>query len=77
MAANYFITGQKQDININPIGSGFMPVWEVSYKVTDGPARGTTGMITVPEEDHNAEYVNREITNKIETLGNIAALGQK
>lgn len=75
MAANYTILAQKQDVVINPLGSGFQNVWEVTYKVTNGPSRGTTATIQVPEEDHNATYIDQAITAKIATLDAVAALG--
>jgi hypothetical protein len=51
-----------------------MDVWHVTYRVTDGKAKGTTGVITVPEDDHNADYVNKTITDKIATLNAVANL---
>lgn len=74
MADNYTITSQKQDVRINPAGTGFENVWEVTYKVTSGPSRGTSATVTVPEEDHNAEYVKGTIEDKIAALDEVANL---
>lgn len=74
MADNYRITSQKQDVRINPAGTGFENVWEVTYKVTDGPSRGTSATVTIPEEDHNAAYVKRAIEDKIDALDEVANL---
>lgn len=74
MADSYVITSQKQDVRINPMGTGFENVWEIQYKVTSGPARGTVATITVPEEDHNAQYVGRAIAEKIKILDSIHSL---
>lgn len=75
MASNYTILSQNQNTEINPSGTGFMNVWNVTYKVTDGPARGTQGTVTVPEEDHNADYVGSAIEAKIAALADVASLG--
>lgn len=75
MVNNYKIMSQAQNIEINPAGTGFMDVWEVTYKVTEGPAKGTTATITVPAEDHTVEYVRKAIEEKITALEGIAQLG--
>jgi hypothetical protein len=74
MADNYQITGQTQKININPAGTGFQDVWEVTYKVTSGPSKGVQGMVTVPEEEHDAQHVKAAIESKISDLDEIASL---
>lgn len=75
MAQDYRITGQDATTGIAPNGRGFQNIWEVSYLVTDGPAKGTTGRVDVPEADHNAEYIDRAIRSKISDLHDIASLG--
>lgn len=75
MASPYKILSQKQNVQINPQGTGFQNVWEVSYQVTDGPSKGTTGTVSVPEDDHNAAYVQKAIEDKISSLDAISSLG--
>jgi hypothetical protein len=75
MPAKYTITGQKQSSQINAAGNGFQNVWEVTYKVTDGPAKGTVGTVSIPEEDHNATYVQQAIADKVTDLSAVAQLG--
>lgn len=74
MAANYVIVNQRADVKPSDTGVGFMDVWHVTYRVTAGPSKGTTGVITVPEEHHNADYVNTTISDKIATLDAVAKL---
>jgi hypothetical protein len=74
MADNYTIIGQKPNIAINPAGVGFQEVWEISYRVTDGPSKGTVATITVPDSDHNAAYVKQAIEDKIKALNAVASL---
>lgn len=74
MADNYTITSQKQNVQINPAGTGFEDVWDITYKVTSGPSKGTTATVSVPEEDHNAQYVAKAIMAKIADLDAIHAL---
>lgn len=75
MADTYKVIGQKQNVQINPSGTGFIDVWEITYQVLSGPAKGTTGTVSVPEEDHNADYVGNAIAEKLSDLGGIASLG--
>lgn len=77
MADKFSILAQKQNVEINPQGTGFQNVWEVTYKVTDGPSKGTVATVSVPEEDHNATYVDNAIKDKIAQLDAIATLGRK
>ena len=74
MAANYTVLSQKQNVEINAQGTGFQNVWEVTYKVTSGPSKGTVGTVSVPEEDHNAAYVGQAISDKISQLDDVASL---
>lgn len=74
MADNYQVLSQRPDIELSDTGIGFQNVWIVTYKVTSGPSKGTTGSITVTNEDHNAEYVKATIEDKIAHLDNIASL---
>lgn len=74
MADNYTIVSQRQNVQINPSGTGFQDVWEISYRVTDGPSKGTIGTVAVPDEDHNADYVKKAIEEKISQLDAISNL---
>lgn len=76
MAVNYTITGQSQRTDINPSGTGFHEVWDVRFRVTDGPARGTDGTLSFPESEHTADMVKRAIEAKVAQLNAIASLGQ-
>lgn len=75
MAKDYTITSQAPEIALDPTGRGFTSVWEIAYRLESGPAKGTTGRITVPDADHNAEYVDRAIRSKMGDLHDIASLG--
>ena len=77
MADSYKITGQKQNVQISPAGAGFENVWDITYKVTSGPAANTVGTVTVLDADHNAKYVQQAIEEKIATLAAVASLGGK
>jgi hypothetical protein len=76
MASNYTVLSQSQSVQINPAGTGFADVWEITYKVTSGPAKGTVATVSVPEEEHNADYVKAAIEDKISALEDIHSLGQ-
>lgn len=74
MADNYKIVSQRQNTQISPAGLGFIDVWDITYTVTDGPSKGTTASITVPEADHNAPYIKQTIEDKIKALDAIHSL---
>ena len=74
MADNFTITGQKQNVAINPAGSGFTEVWDITYRITAGPSKGTVATVTVPDSDHNADYIKNAIEQKIQSLDAIASL---
>ena len=76
MADNYTVTAQTPDIEMNDAGSGFVNGWKISYKVTSGAATGATGTLFVSNDNHNAEYVGREIAAKVSDLAEIAQLGK-
>jgi hypothetical protein len=76
MASDYQIISQHQNVQINPAGTGFENVWEITYKVTDGASKGTVATVTVPEEEHDATHVSAAIEDKISALHDIASLGQ-
>jgi len=74
MADNYTVLSQKQNVQINPSGTGFQDVWDITYRVTDGPSKGTVGTVSVPDEDHNADYIRTAIEEKIQSLDSVANL---
>jgi hypothetical protein len=74
MADTYTVLSQKQNVQINPASTGFEDVWEVTYKVTAGPSKGTTATLSVPEEDHNAKYIDTAIRAKIADLDAVAGM---
>jgi hypothetical protein len=75
MAQDYRVISQRQTSQLNPGASGFENVWEITYRVTDGPAIGTVGTVTVNENDHNADAIASAIEAKISDLHAIADLG--
>lgn len=74
MADNYTIVNQRPDVELSDTGVGFQDVWRVSYRVTDGPSKGTLGTVTVSNDDHNAAYVKQAIEAKIKHLDAVASL---
>jgi hypothetical protein len=74
VADNYKVISQRPDIELSSTGIGFQNVWIVTYTVTDGPSKGTTGSITVPDADHNAAYIKTAIEDKVKTLDAIHSL---
>lgn len=75
MAEAYSIVSQNQTTDINPSGTGFHNVWEVTFKVTSGAAKGTLATLTFPEDEHNAAVIADAIAAKVKALTDIASLG--
>jgi len=75
MADTYKILAQKQSVDINPSGNGFVDNWDITYRVTSGAANGTVATVVVPDSDHNEKYVDQAIRDKIATLHGIGQLG--
>lgn len=76
MASNYQVLSQTQSVKINPAGTGFDDVWEITYKVTAGPSMGTVATVAVPDSQHTADMVQAAIESKIATLDEVASLGK-
>ena len=74
MADTWRVLSQKPGTEISPSGTGFQEVWNITYQVTDGPAKGTIGSLSVPEEDHNAAFIASAINDKVAALNEIASL---
>jgi len=68
------ITSQRQDTVLDENGPGFRSVWEVGYRITSGPAQGTTGMIRVPVDQYNAETVKNAIDAAVYHVDAVAGL---
>lgn len=74
MADIYKIVGQTQSVEINPSGSGFAKVWEITYQPTQGPHVGQPYTLTVNDSDHNEKYVDQAIRDKLKTINGIGNL---
>jgi hypothetical protein len=74
MADNWKVLSQKQGTEINSQGTGFEDVWTIQYQVTSGPSKGTIGTLSVPEEDHNADFISSAIADKVQALDDVASL---
>jgi hypothetical protein len=66
--------GQRLTTQISAAGNGFVDVWEVSYEIDSGPAKGTTGIVRVPASQYNAETVKATINAQVQHQHNIASL---
>jgi uncharacterized membrane protein len=74
MADTFKILSQTPGTDLNPTGNGFQDVWKVTYQVTAGPAKGTIGTISVPDEDHTTDFLSDAIAAKVQILNDVASL---
>ena len=74
MADNWHIVKQEQDTELSETGPGFEHVWVVTYKIDDGPARGTRGQVRIPFDQHNKDTVLRAISAQVHHIEQVASL---
>lgn len=74
MADMWQIISQTEDTEISDTGPGFTTVRKVTYKVTSGPARGTTGSVTIPLDEYNAQTVKNAIDGAVYHIDQVANL---
>ncbi len=74
MADIYTVTSQRQTTQLNPAGTGFEEVWEVTYRAQGGAADGTVGKVIIPETRYTAEEVDARIRSVLEHVNNVAGL---
>lgn len=66
--------GQRLSTELSPAGAGFQDVWEVTYEVTSGPAKGTVGTVKIPASGYSAEAVQEAIDAAVANLHEVAGL---
>jgi hypothetical protein len=74
MAKDYTVTSQKLDTAINADGTGFSTHHVVKYRVTSGPAEGTTGEIHVKPENLNGPHVQAALDTMVAKHQEIASI---
>ena len=76
MAETFKLISQSQSNEINPAGTGFVAVWNITAKVTSGAAKDSMVTIQVPESEHNAETVGKMLAAKVADLTDRASLSK-
>lgn len=66
--------GQRQSTQLNPSGTGFTDVWEITYVVDSGPAQGTQGTVRIPQDFYTADYVKAQIDAAVTEMDKVAGL---
>lgn len=74
MADKWSIVNQRQDTIISETGPGFETVWEITFRITTGPATGTRGVVRIPVEQYNAETVKHAIDAQVHHIDKVAGL---
>jgi hypothetical protein len=67
MPKDYTVGNPRLDTEISEAGTGFTKVWEVPYKITDGPAAGTQGHVRIPADVYDADNVHDAIKQAVAT----------
>jgi len=70
----WHIVSQVQSTEISDTGPGFDTFWKVTYKVDDGPAKGTRGEVHMPLADHKKDNVKAAVDAAVFHLDEVAAL---
>lgn len=66
--------GQSQSVELQPGGVGFTDVMEVKFQVTDGPAKGTYGQVSIPLGLYTTDYVRTVIDERVASMNAVAGL---
>jgi hypothetical protein len=74
MADKWHVVQQTLTTELSNSGTGFMPVWNVTYMVDSGPATGTQGKVNVPAAQFNADTVKAAIEAAVYHLDQVASL---
>lgn len=74
MADMWTIVNQRQDTVLDENGPGFSTVWEVTYRITSGPASGTRGTVRIPVDQYNANTVKETISAAVYHVDAVAGL---
>lgn len=70
----WHVTSQNLTSNISDSGTGFDSVWEVRYRIDNGPAVGQSGMVRVPAGQYNAANVKAAIDAQVYHVHSVASL---
>lgn len=74
MADKWIVTSQNLDQVLSDTGTGFEKVWQVNYKVTEGPAKGTRGHVVIPVAEYSADTVFKTISAAVYHVDQVAGL---
>lgn len=74
MADKWRVISQSLQNDLSDSGVGFVPVWQVTYEVTSGPATGTRGKVNVPAAQFNADTVKSAVDAAVYHLDQVAGL---
>ncbi|MGH3572322.1 MAG: hypothetical protein ACRDUW_10905 [Pseudonocardiaceae bacterium] len=66
--------GQRQTTELATNGTGFIQTWEITFRITAGPASGTTGVFRIPADLYNTVNVQSGIQAQVDQLNEIAGL---
>lgn len=74
MADKWHVVAQTLETDLSEAGTGFTPVWVVTYLVDSGPAQNTRGRVRVPVAQFNKETVKAAIDAAVYHLDQVAGL---
>ena len=66
--------GQRLTTTISPNGMGFDDVWEVTYQIDSGPAKGTQSTVRISASDYSANMVAATIAAQVKHLHDVGSL---
>jgi hypothetical protein len=62
---DYKVGVPDMETEIATHGTGFATVWKVPYTVTDGPAKGTKGHVSIPTDEYEPNAVHGAIQKAV------------
>lgn len=74
MADKWRVKSQVLQTELSDTGTGFTPVWVVTYEITTGPATGTQGKVNIPAGQYSADTVKAAIDAAVYHIDKVAGL---
>jgi hypothetical protein len=74
MADTWIITGQRQTTTLAGNGNGFVDIWEITFRITGGPAQGSNGTFRIPADLYNVDNVRAGVQAQADQMSGVAGL---
>ena len=74
MSKDYVLKPPRQDTELSESGTGFVTVWQVPYRIIDGPATGTEGYVRIPAAQYSPDFVGAAVEHAVKVHQEVMTL---